>query len=488
MDIAEPEVIELHTESSWRSLYSAVRVKLLILTGMSLGILVAFFIARSDWVIALSLLGIFPFVAVLSASAFSGVLLWFLVMPFISVLPNASLIYWIIYRFIPPILLLLVIFSRNVKARDYPPARMGPPELAMIILAFIVPGYILLVGTNLSVTLIRYADRILIPFCLYLVIRISAPREKQLVQLQWVALFIALSQSLVGFLSWYAPHLLPDAWQYLQGERTTGSLKDPDLYAAMLTFSGVILIHAAVNQKSKLIRLGFFLASGLCAIFAFLSLERAAWLGGVFVVIGLFLLYPKTMLRLTAVGVIAVAILGTGALSLHFALSVDRFRETSPVYDRLVIFDAMVQMVEEKPVLGWGYETLDTNIAQYYRRVGDAQLPRRVVTSHNTYMTVLTELGLVGFMLYMFPVLWWLVLSIVVWKRIPREGLWSRPLLGIFWLALLFQFIVSNFFDMRWFEIGLALWWLTLGFIANMVYPYLKNRVPSLPAVEHANG
>jgi len=98
-------------------------------------------------------------------------------------------------------------------------------------------------------------------------------------------------------------------------------------------------------------------------------------------------------------------------------------------------------------------------------------------------MTVLTELGLVGFILYMFPVVWWFVLSIRVWRRIPKEGFWTRPLLGSLWLIMVFNFIVCNFFDMRWFGIGLVLWWMVLGLIANMVYPYLKGR-QLLPAVK----
>jgi O-antigen ligase len=136
----------------------------------------------------------------------------------------------------------------------------------------------------------------------------------------------------------------------------------------------------------------------------------------------------------------------------------------------------MAHMVAVKPVFGWGYETLDQNITPFYRRVGDASLATRFVTSHNTYLTVLTELGLVGFLLYLFPVAWWFVLSIRVWPRIPKVGFWSRSLLGSLWLVMLFNFTVSNFMDMRWFPIGLTLWWWVLGLVANMVYPYLKGR------------
>jgi O-antigen ligase len=397
-------------------------------------------------------------------------------MPFVSVLPNATLVYWAMYRVLPPFLLCLAVLSRILKAREHPPARLVPPELAMGLLVVIVPSFILLFQTDRNLALIRFADRMILPFCMYFVIRLTAPRTREFIQLQWVALFVAFSQSFIGFLSWYAPQVLPHVWRNLQGARTTGTLTDPDLYAVMLTFCAVILIHGAVNQKSRLIRFIFFVASGVCAIFVFLSLERAAWLGEIFVIIGLVFIYPKVMLRLLVIGSILMAVLSIGILSSHVSLSINRFTEANPVYDRIVIFDAMTQMFQQKPILGWGYETLDQNIQPFYRTVGEASITTHVVTSHNTYMTILTELGLVGFALYMFPIGWWFILSVKVWRRMPKEGVWSRSLLAILWLVMLFNFTVSNFIDMRWFEIGIVFWWLILGLIANMVYPYLKNR------------
>lgn len=462
-----------------------------LLLGIMLAAIAAYLCSRGLWVLAAAGVVVVPLIVFLNGQPFSGVMMWLVVMPFVSVLPSSGTAYWAIHRTLPLALLGLAILARILKVRVLPVARVGPPELAMGVLALMVPSLILYSQPDPDVALIRFGDRMIIPFCLYLVVRLSAPREKEFRQLQWVALFIAISQSLIGFLSWSAPQVLPKVWRYLQGARTTGSLKDPDLYAVVLVFSAVLLIHGAMNHQSRWLRLIMFLATGLCAIFAFLSLERAAWLGGVFVTIGLCILHPKTMLRLLAIGVVVMMILGTGILASHIALSLDRFAESNPVYDRIVVFDAMWQMVEQKPVLGWGYETLDENIRPFYRRVGEASLPTRFVTSHHTYLTVLTELGLVGFFLYMFPVGWWLILSFRVWRRIPRKGYWSRPLLGSLWLVMIFNFTVSNFIDMRWFPIGVTLWWLVLGFIANMVYPYLKGRVAQpaeMLGVEYSRG
>lgn len=463
----------------------------LVFLGMGVGIVLAFFIARGDWLIMAAAVAVVPLAALLVRYPFSGIFLWLVLMPFVSVMPESQLVFWAVYRILPPALVLLTLLFRAIGVRPHTPLKIGPAELAMGLLLMYGSIAILLDQNNLSLTLIRFGDRMLIPFCLYWLMRVLAPRKREFFYLQWIALFIILSQSFIGFLSWYAPHVLPEAWQHLQGARTTGSLKDPDLYATMLAFSAVILIHAAANRKPDLIRLIFLLASGLSAVFVFLSLERAAWLAALFVIIGLVILYPRLILRSLAVGAVAVVLLGGGVLATHFSLTLSRFTESDPVYDRIVVFDAMTQMIRLKPLLGWGYDTLDQNIQPFYRRVGEASITKHIVTSHNTYLTVLAELGVVGFILYMFPVAWWFVLSMKVWRRMPARGLWSRPLLGVLWLAMLFNFTVSNSIDMRWFEIGLALWWLTLGFIANLVYPYVKVhgvQPPILIALEENHG
>jgi O-antigen ligase len=460
---------------------------LLVILGIMLALTASYLISEGVWFVVVAIVTLVAAFLLLFAHPFSGVLLWLLIMPFISVLPNGDFIYWAVYRFLPLFLLFLAIFSRTINLRHHPVARMGPPELAMIILLVLSPLSILFNQTDTFVSLVRFADRMILPFCMYLAIRLLAPREKELKQLKWVALFIAISQSLIGLLSWFAPQVLPEVWHYLNGARTTGSLKDPNLYALMLSFSAIILVHAAVNGKSALNRLIFLLAIGSCALFAFLSLERASWLGGFFITIGLVILFPKTMLRLLIISAIATVILSAGIFSAHVTLSIDRFGDVNPVYDRLVVFDAMAQMFFERPLLGWGYESLDQHVQSYYRQVGEASIATRLVTSHNTYMTVLTELGLFGFILYMFPVAWWLILSIRVWGRIPKEGFWSRRLLGSLWLIMGFNFTICNFFDMRWFGIGLVLWWMVLGLIANMVYPHLKGRQP-VSAVQSEGG
>ena len=445
-----------------------------IFLGLGMGLL----ITRGEWLYALTLALLAPFVILFSARPFVGVILWLLLMPISSALPNPDIAYWAIHRTLIPLTLVMTILPRLLKKDRESSISLGPAEVAMGTLAVLVPISILLSQVNTQQSLIYYGDRILIPFFMYLVVRFTTLHERDLQLLQWTALVIVISQSIIGFLSWFAPHLLPSVWHNLIGARTVGSLIDPAVYTSMLVFCTTLLFQRAMTRKPGLLRSIFLLACGLSAICVFLSLERGSWLGGILVFLGLIVLYPKPILRLILPFSIIV-FLGAGALSSQIELAGQRLSAQQPVSDRIVLNDAMLQMIQVKPILGWGYETLNQNIQQFYRTVGAASITQGFLTSHNTYLTIMTELGLVGFVLYMFPAFWWFTRTIGLWRQLPKEGLLSRSMIAVFWLAALHNFVVSNFIDMRFLPIGLTLWWISLGLVANIVYPYTKSITPA---------
>jgi O-antigen ligase len=224
-----------------------------------------------------------------------------------------------------------------------------------------------------------------------------------------------------------------------------------------------------MDQKSGLVRTIFIAMSGVSVIGIFLSMERAAWLAGALILVGLFWLYPKIMLRFLIISAVLLLFLGELFFSKYASRVADRINNQGTIYDRIVVTDAMFQMIQVKPIFGWGYDSLNNHIENYYRQVGDASGNIRFTTSHNTYLTIFTELGLVGFLLYMLPMLWLLVMSFRVWRGILKIEPTRRFMLATLWLATLNIFVISNFIDMRFFPIGLTLWWLNLGLIANIL-------------------
>ena len=440
-----------------------------------LGLGIGFLIILEERSYALALAMAVPLALLFLTRPFVGVILWLLTLPFVNALPNPQVMYWALHRILIIMTLGLVVVQYLVKADKNPLVRLGPPELMMGILAGLVPITIILSQTDTRMPLIQYTDRILIPFCMYLIIRLITLDKVELRRLQWTAFFIAASQAIIGFLSWFAPSVLPHEWLFLAGLHTSGSLENPNVYAAMLFFCAAIILHAALSRPPGLIRwlfLAAFVSSLLCI---FLSMERAAWLALAVFVLGLLFVYPKPTLWMIAVCSIVMLVLGAGILSAQFTRAAARIGEQNQINARIVVTDAMLQMFQEKPVLGWGYNTLNNFIEQYYRQVGSANISRTFTTSHNSYLTILTELGLVGLLLYLFPTVWWLWQTLRVYRWVPRKMFSSWSLVSVLWLALLANFVISNFMDMRFFPIGLTVWWLMLGLIANTIYPYTKS-------------
>jgi O-antigen ligase len=125
-------------------------------------------------------------------------------------------------------------------------------------------------------------------------------------------------------------------------------------------------------------------------------------------------------------------------------------------------------MIVLRPFLGWGYGNYDSAKQPFLRRVGGVQIYE--TTSHNTYLTVAAELGLIVLLLYLFPTVWWLFRSAKVRRQLPRAGLLSLPVLLLLWLVMGHMFVVTNLMDMiRYYPFGTTLWWLVLGLIANIV-------------------
>jgi O-antigen ligase len=148
-----------------------------------------------------------------------------------------------------------------------------------------------------------------------------------------------------------------------------------------------------------------------------------------------------------------------------------RINDQSTVNSRVVVTDAMLQMIQEKPILGWGYETLNLHIKDYYRSVGVASVIYGLTTSHNTFLTLFVEFGLLGFMFYIFPIGWLLKAS---YYRL-RHHFERNHLLAVIWLGVLGSFVISNFMDMRFFPIGLTFWWMELGLIANLIQQHSET-------------
>lgn len=447
------------------------------LLGLAMGIASAVFIINQDYHFLIALTLAVPAAIVFNRYPFACVMLWLLLTPYFVITPTAAgrYMFWALHRAMIPAGLGIVILADWLGVNKRERVRFGWAEVAIFLFALWTLGNILLLSNEPTRYLIRFYDRLVVPACMYLLVRLSSPDERDFRRLVWVAFVTVIAESGIGLLSWFAPSTLPPQWLDLQGARTVGTFGNPAVYTSTLIFLSLLLFQYAVDSASRRIRLVFLLVVGLAMFCVAFSFSRDSWFGGLVVLLGLMLIYPKVTLRLTFLVVLVTSILSISVLSAQVSWAQERLNDSDTAESRIIGYVASTRMIRARPLFGWGWGNYNLYADQFKESVGDIISGQHRSTSHNTYLSIMAELGVIALFLYLFPVLWWLAKSIMVSRKMPQHGFWSWRLLAMLWLLMLDHIIVSNFMDMVRFNLfGTTVWWLALGLIASMVHPHLK--------------
>lgn len=435
----------------------------------------AYLVSSGLWFVAAGLLLALPAFVLVHRRPMIGVTLWLLVAPLVSITDSTALrmLYWLVHRALPLAVLVVVLMSSRlgIRRRTFP--RLGWPEAMM--LGYLGVSFLSVAYTSADpvANAILIYDRVFIPMCLYLIVRLLHPDRGDVKLLVPAAAFILLSQSTIALLSWAAPDVLPDEWLDKLGERTTGSLRNPDLFGVTVLFCGMFLLHRGLSARRRLMGQAFVLpVFALSLTIVFLTFSRATWLAGTVVVLGLLWLYPRFFRRF--VGIMApviILVLASGLFAWQIQFAQQRLRSEEAQYSalsRLPVAYAAIRMFQARPLFGWGYENFDRFDYEFQARVGNLIYPQEDHASHNLYLTILAEQGIVGLLLFLGPPVIWLIRTRSVWVRVPPTGLISRKLLGILWLFLVTHVVINNFVRMQ-VPFGFGMWWLALGLIGSIV-------------------
>jgi O-antigen ligase len=444
-----------------------------LLLGVGMGLVSARLIVLGQWQFSVALIAAIPGLILLHKRPFLALIIWLVLTPFLLHTDTAveRRVYWLVHRALPPLTVGIIVLSAALRVQTRKLPQLGGAELAMLGYVALSMLSIYLHNNDPIATLYLFYDRVIVPMCLYLIVRLSNPSIKELRWLLPVAFFIAFSQSLIGILSWFTPQFLPSDWLDKAGSRTVGSLVNYTVYTTSLTFAGLLVLHAAQNMKPDLVRKLYTGAFLLAAYSIFISFSRASWLAGLSALSGVLYLYPKFVLRVSLTVLPLILLLGSVLLAGQLEWARQRLysaeAERSAV-SRLAVYYAGYRLFQEKPLLGWGYGNYDLYDRQYQWRVPGFPANRKDQASHNLYLTLLAEQGIIGLLFYLGPFIWWLV---VAWKRmsqLPANGFYSRKLLIVLWLVIFSHVIVNNFSNMK-IVFGLGIWWITLSLIGRLL-------------------
>lgn len=449
-------------------------VLLAALLVMPTAALVAWLITEGLALVALALLLVLPGFIVAHRYPLLAVGVWLAVTQFVVEGSGGAgrRVYWLTHRAAPAGVVVLLLVGAALAMRGRLP-RLGVPE-------FLMGGYlcattfsILFESETAKASLFLLFDRVAAPMALYLLVRYLQPGADALRKLMPIAVFVVIAQSLVGLAAWVSPGVLPNVWLEREGTRTIGSLGHPNVLGVTLITAGLFLFHGAHTLPlTKARRLWYEVVFCLAFFMVFMTFGRAPWLAAVLVLIGLTFLYPGPILRVFMVITVTLALtLEVGGLRNQTRFAAERITSAEAdesALSRLPVVYASLEMFKAKPIAGWGYGNFDRFDREFQVSFTGLVIADKDHASHNLYLTILAEQGLIGIGLYLAPALWWLAVTPSRMRRLPKRGFVSRKLVGILWLALLAHVVVNNFSNMK-VVYGLGLWWLTLGLIASLV-------------------
>lgn len=447
-----------------------------LLLALAFGLGAASMIAGGNVVLLVPIVMTVPAAILFLRYPFAAVILWVLVFPYFVITDSsatARFMYTLLHRLMIPAALAITILADWLQVRKREPVRFGRAELAML-------AFLLLLGLNIVMrtpdpqrALVRAFDRLFVPFCMYWLIRLLQPTSADLRRLAVAGLFTLLAQAMIGGMAWFSPQMLPPTWLNREGQRTTGSLNNPAVFTSTLIFLSFLLLQSGLQSSSRRRKFLGLACLSLAYFGVFFSFSRGSWLGGVTALAGLTVVYPRVMLRwLLAAGSIGLLLMAT-LLSTELSWAATRLTDQDTAQGRVLGATTSLRMIQQKPWFGWGFDTYDLYDEDFKTRVGDLAI-RKDQTSHNTYLLMISEIGLVSLPVYLFPAAWWLLVSLRVWRRMPNSGMQSWHLLALLWLLLIDHFLVSNFMDMIQANLfGTTIWWMALGLIASLLYPYV---------------
>jgi hypothetical protein len=266
-------------------------------------------------------------------------------------------------------------------------------------------------------------------------------------------------------------------------ERAAATFGNPAVLGTFLGAAFVVALAVLAWGGPRSLRPLSWLATVLTPPALFLTLTRAPLIAAA--AIGLVVVAVRSRTRWATVLASALAatlLVGTWGAIASTSLYKDRFSNTTNVQARVIIDRWSLQLSDRRPVLGWGYGSFDR--VKNAANLNSGSLPRADViqyTSHNTFLTVLVETGVIGLVLLVAP---WAVVTMGALRLARRPGADQWLIVGL--LAILGVWLVNaGAIDMRFFSFVSALPWLAVGLLRRRVLD--EKRAAERPAGLVAN-
>ena len=360
------------------------------------------------------------------------------------------------------------VILRAPQVRDRAPIEVGPIHwLLAVTVAYIVTSA-LAAGTFFDkAALLRLVDRVgIVGFLLFALAPaiFSKPQHRSILLGCLVAVGLYLSVTsffeALGLTGLVFPRYISDPTIGIHQGRARGPFLEAVGNGTAIYIGLVAAVIAAKTWQARWQRKVAMLTALLCAAALVFTLTRSVWIASAAATVVTMLAHPQLRRWLLPVTVSAALVTaGTIAIVPGLAPKVQA-RESSqgPIWDRLNLSRAALNMAEARPLIGFGWDRFGSVGTDYFEQ-GDFPLTAGVgVNVHSVYLSHLAELGLAGTSL-------WLAATVVaVWLALRRRGPpelepWRYGLIAISVLYL----VVSAFVYPYMF--GVVVLWMWAGIV-----------------------
>jgi len=297
--------------------------------------------------------------------------------------------------------------------------------------------------------------------------------------LQWLLLALILASVIIGFSGLYERALgqqespFPITAHLVGGElstrfmdvpqgRAAGVLGNPAIYGAVLGIGVLVSLCCLVHSQRQQIRVVLAATIVVLLYGILVSFTRSAWLSiAVALFVAQFLIKDlwKRTLPVYVVGLLFLVLMWDDLESNPVIAS--RVVNLHNVDYRLTLGSLAWQRFLERPVFGWGSGALD-----YFSsvRINDA--------SHNMYLTLLVDGGLVLFLSFVAVIIYLFSRALSAYRLLPP---FERSVLAAMTGSVIIFLVSGMALELRYFGYFNALFWIVVGVMDRLKEPFASR-------------
>lgn len=215
-----------------------------------------------------------------------------------------------------------------------------------------------------------------------------------------------------------------------------------------------------------------YLSLVLAPLAVFFTYTRASWIGA-FMGIAIVLIFVMRHNRKMFIGMVIVLCLLV-VLSFSFlndntiTLAANRAANEGPIYDRLNLYAASMNMFAHSPLFGVGFGRFAERVPDYFKNLDGIPLMHyRGLSEHDTFVGILTEMGIAGIIPILCIYLFILLGSIRLYRYLALRDSEKRSFVVIFWAFMGTYIINSMFIEMKYFGFVNSLFFIFAGIICG---------------------